>query len=306
MSQKFIIQELGLNYDNLLEKKIDDIIFGLKTGKGIDNLKVFSEPKFTQILNSVDNVWTRLKDEIQVYRRTRDPEQIFKLSDEFFEFSNELVFIANELSEQKLEFLSNLRIFILLIYIILASVFIYQILSFISFKKDKKILIEQAIIDQMSGLANRWSCDLKAEHYLELKSLPNLLCVSIDLNDLKSTNDTLGHSYGDQLIISFSKILNEVLSPFGFIGRSGGDEFVGYFENFTKEKEGELFLALENAINEHNAKDGAILISYSYGSALSSDFPNLNSDQLMQIADENMYKNKKIGKIKNNILQSPL
>ena len=47
-----------------------------------------------------------------------------------------------------------------------------------------------------------------------------------DLNNLKTVNDTMGHSAGDQLIINFAKLLRSVIPEKDFVGRYGGDEFI--------------------------------------------------------------------------------
>lgn len=47
-----------------------------------------------------------------------------------------------------------------------------------------------------------------------------------DLNDLKYTNDTLGHEAGNQMIKQFAHILSSQLPGMAFVGRYGGDEFL--------------------------------------------------------------------------------
>ena len=43
-----------------------------------------------------------------------------------------------------------------------------------------------------------------------------------DLNNLKTVNDTMGHSAGDQLILNFAKLLCSVIPEKDFVGRYGG------------------------------------------------------------------------------------
>jgi len=50
--------------------------------------------------------------------------------------------------------------------------------------------------------------------------------LTFDLNNLKQTNDSLGHEYGDKLIITFANLLAQTFSDYGTVGRTGGDEFV--------------------------------------------------------------------------------
>ena len=50
-----------------------------------------------------------------------------------------------------------------------------------------------------------------------------------DLNNLKTTNDTMGHSAGDRLIMDFARLLRSVIPDKGFVGEYGGDEFMAVF-----------------------------------------------------------------------------
>jgi diguanylate cyclase (GGDEF)-like protein len=48
----------------------------------------------------------------------------------------------------------------------------------------------------------------------------------IDIDDLKSTNDTLGHTAGDELLRAVAASLRRVVPEADVAGRLGGDEFV--------------------------------------------------------------------------------
>lgn len=53
----------------------------------------------------------------------------------------------------------------------------------------------------------------------------NLLLCLIDISGLKDVNDTLGHDYGDRLLIHVSERLKEALRTSDRVGRFGGDKF---------------------------------------------------------------------------------
>jgi len=53
----------------------------------------------------------------------------------------------------------------------------------------------------------------------------NLVLCLIDINGLKDVNDSLGHEYGDELLVNVSERLSEVLRTSDKVGRFGGDKF---------------------------------------------------------------------------------
>lgn len=57
------------------------------------------------------------------------------------------------------------------------------------------------------------------------KNMPIALIMA-DINNLKITNDTIGHQMGDQLIITFANILKSICRSDDVVSRTGGDEFV--------------------------------------------------------------------------------
>lgn len=89
---------------------------------------------------------------------------------------------------------------------------------------EKRMLENLAYEDPLTGLYNRTRCE---EMFAELKeSGEGYALINIDLNGLKRTNDTLGHSKGDELIATFGGILKEAFENVGASFRMGGDEFM--------------------------------------------------------------------------------
>ena len=55
-----------------------------------------------------------------------------------------------------------------------------------------------------------------------------------ELNNLKTANDTMGHSAGDRLIMDFARLLRSVIPDKDFVGRYGGDEFMAVIYHIGK------------------------------------------------------------------------
>ena len=109
----------------------------------------------------------------------------------------------------------------------------------------------------------------------------------IDLNDLKVTNDTLGHEKGDALIIKVVEVIKKTFTKSN-IYRVGGDEFVILSEG----EDYKNIAKLEKEFLEFS-KD----VSAAIGVAIYDSKTDNNVEDTFKRADRKMYENKK--KMKN-------
>ncbi|WP_161880810.1 HD domain-containing phosphohydrolase [Deinococcus alpinitundrae] len=77
--------------------------------------------------------------------------------------------------------------------------------------------------DALTGLLNRAGFERRLA---QLTGQASVALILIDLNDLKSVNDTGGHSAGDQHLVNAARALKAALPPGGLLSRWGGDEFL--------------------------------------------------------------------------------
>ena len=121
--------------------------------------------------------------------------------------------------------------------------------------------------------------------------------VSVDLNGLKQTNDTQGHSAGDELINGASRCLCEVFEKYGKVYRIGGDEFACIVPDFENDDDKRIIDAITQKLAEFNCtKQKPYLITISAGTSVFYPQCDLSiSDALSQV-DERMYEVKKLRK----------
>ncbi len=81
--------------------------------------------------------------------------------------------------------------------------------------------------DALTGLANRrgWDRVLEAEEARARRYGATPGIVVVDLDDIKGTNDTLGHAAGDELLRRAAEVLTSIKRGGDFVARLGGDEF---------------------------------------------------------------------------------
>lgn len=126
--------------------------------------------------------------------------------------------------------------------------------------------------DALTGLYNR--------RYFDRFNREKRTLVYIDLNGLKTVNDTQGHDAGDELIIQFSQLLTKVTQDDEYTFRVGGDEFILLLQ---PERTSLVLETLRTLCSKRN-----ILFSYGF-----SDFTEGNLSTRVKLADERMYQMKK-------------
>jgi diguanylate cyclase (GGDEF)-like protein len=149
-------------------------------------------------------------------------------------------------------------------------------------------LIRIAMTDELTLLGNRRGYDEEIRTYME-EILPyDFVIYSVDVNGLKTVNDTRGHSAGDKLIMSAARCIRETVGEKGKVFRTGGDEFIAIVS--TKEP-AILFKTIKDKASSTEVFPEYTL-SISVGYAAVADFPNLDLKGLVKKADNMMYEDK--------------
>lgn len=168
----------------------------------------------------------------------------------------------------------------------------YQIIT--EFLQNRK-LSRIAYVDANTGLPNRRKCEEMLNEDELLSEDDVVCCFMFDLNNLKIANDTMGHKAGDALIMHFASILKRAAPADMFVGRFGGDEFIGIWHQTNEEKVHTFLEKLELEVSKINNDEptNCITIQFAYGYALSSTQQHCTVKTLMDLADQNMYCNKR-------------
>ena len=144
--------------------------------------------------------------------------------------------------------------------------------------------------DMLTGLGNRHACQELIDKYGKKKLPDDLTVIYLDVNELKQTNDTLGHHVGDELIRGAAECIRTVFSGVGECYRTGGDEFVVIGE-FGDALRRELYNQFERVMDEWQGSQGHKL-RVSYGGASARELPDGDIMQLSKLADSRLYESK--------------
>lgn len=99
-------------------------------------------------------------------------------------------------------------------------------------KKNRDKFYALAYNDKLTNLPNKNAlCELIDSTITTLRKDEQFILVHIDLDNFKTVNDKLGHSYGDELILDASHRLMEALDENDYLSRIGSDEFIILSQN---------------------------------------------------------------------------
>lgn len=156
-------------------------------------------------------------------------------------------------------------------------------------------LKNQALHDALTGLANRRLFGEQVQSALDAGSPSAIL--SVDLDDFKTVNDTMGHAAGDELLVIVGERISSVRRANDVPARLGGDEFGLLLVDY--QSQAAVLAIAERLIKTIRAPiallDGMVSISASIGVAFVGT-PELRAADLLRNADIAMYLAKSEGK----------
>lgn len=151
--------------------------------------------------------------------------------------------------------------------------------------------------DSLTGLYNRVAYTEMIVPRFRRYCADNIACAMVffDADYFKQINDICGHKFGDEVLKTIAKVLEENKPEDGYAYRFGGDEFVVFFPNVTTEKIERFVKAVTNLLASKK-------IQVSHGVIVTDPKSGRSLDEYLVMADKKMYEvksaRKKEGKLK--------
>jgi diguanylate cyclase (GGDEF)-like protein len=177
-------------------------------------------------------------------------------------------------------------------------------------QRAQEKLAFDALHDGMTGLANRAlfldhlaQAIQRAKRHREQSSA----VLFMDLEQFKIVNDTLGHSIGDQVLISIGRRLKQALRSSDTVARFGGDEFAVLVEDVVDERSVQVLAEkLQKVVRVPLELQGRYVhVAASIGivnDVLKYDRP----DDLLRDADLAMYRAKALGTARSEFFRTEM
>jgi diguanylate cyclase (GGDEF)-like protein/PAS domain S-box-containing protein len=171
-------------------------------------------------------------------------------------------------------------------------------------KDNEKIILNEkerydymAHHDPLTGLPNRLSLIETLQIKTDNRENHPFALFFIDLDGFKEINDSYGHRFGDEILILFAKLLQDLFFKDTLIIRTGGDEFVILIESPIDHHSLQIQIShLIQMLNDPFIIDQIeVFITASIGISFYPE-DSSNAEELLQKADAAMYKAKNQGR----------
>ncbi|MDM3870111.1 EAL domain-containing protein [Porticoccus sp. W117] len=159
-------------------------------------------------------------------------------------------------------------------------------------KEQRQVALHRANHDQLTGLSNRHKLIAELEYAKKCcdRSGEELALLFVDLDRFKAVNDTLGHEFGDQLLVAVADRLKSLFRETDHLARIGGDEFVAVLPRTSDKRSASIVSqrVIKALTKPFDVQGHSLTIGASIGIAF---YPSDAQDMkmLMRYADGAMY-----------------
>ncbi len=172
--------------------------------------------------------------------------------------------------------------------------FCYNVRYIIMLMMNKNEMQRLYLTDSLTGLYNRNGFYSNVAKLIETIGRDKLAVISVDMDNLKTINDTYGHSEGDIALKALGRILYKAVEEDYICSRVGGDEFLVVFKDSNpKDKVRSVINKITWGLARYNeGHDGPYDLCASIG-AYWDYFEGKTLDYFLQKADKSMYEEKR-------------
>ncbi|MBF0219054.1 MAG: diguanylate cyclase [Gammaproteobacteria bacterium] len=178
---------------------------------------------------------------------------------------------------------------------------------------NRKIMEQQqelhdlAIHDHLTGLyQRRWFDEIIHKTLATAKRSGQPMALALlDLDHFKNINDTYGHASGDNVLVQVSRTFEQSLRIIDTLFRYGGEEFTLIMPQTTLESAFNICERVRQAIEDLiiTTPQGTLKVTVSIGVVCSDEIPHLTAENIIEEADQRLYRAKAAGR--NRVMALP-
>lgn len=140
-TQRLVKQELNNVPNDALIEKLSAILNNLENGGHENNLVRVDDEVFQVLVGQMQTEWSEVKNGIYAYREGGPAENLYEISEDYFELADQTVSVAEEYTEYTVQ---NAKYFLLLVTLIfLMLVIAYGYFASAQQKREEKLLADE-------------------------------------------------------------------------------------------------------------------------------------------------------------------
>ena len=190
------------------------------------------------------------------------------------------------------------------ILVSIAISIVVLLIAHLTLRGYQRRLENMATKDKLTGAASRQVFDVlfaRAVKVAKRKQYP-LSLILVDIDYFKNLNDNYGHHYGDQVLMTFSRIISSQVRDEDTLCRWGGEEFLLLLENCNLQRATEIAESIREAVAAYRFQHGKHSIRITLSAGVAQQHNDEPMAQLIERCDQALYEAKEGGR--NQIRQS--
>ncbi|MEE4246779.1 MAG: tetratricopeptide repeat-containing diguanylate cyclase [Kangiellaceae bacterium] len=214
---------------------------------------------------------------------------------------NEGIRYARTTWDERKQFEANERQYVLIISLLIGVIVVMiAAIAIMQAVRNKRLFKEHEKLsntDELTGAGNRRYALAEGERLLRSAINANtssVVCI-LDIDHFKQVNDTYGHDVGDKVLKLFFEALKASIRQSDVVGRFGGEEWLLIMKSADKTSIQKTYEAIREKYRKSVKASLGIESSFSMGAIISTE-PTTDIDNLIKLADDNLYKSKNSGR----------
>lgn len=207
-----------------------------------------------------------------------------------FHFTNYMYEVPHKISE--------LYTTITLITTVFPIIYVFMVFSQ-NLEKLHKELRLLANTDALTQILNRRTLFNRGheEFFLAQKYEHSFSLILFDVDFFKKVNDEFGHPVGDQLLVQITELVTKSIRKKDLFSRYGGEEFAILMRNTEGDEGYKAACQIAEKIKNNRFMIEAYELNITISAGVVQFRPEMKSfDEMIQIADNRMYKGKEAGR----------
>ena len=158
----------------------------------------------------------------------------------------------------------------------------------------------RATHDTLTGISNRAAIleVLRREQFRQQRESGSFGIILADIDHFKEVNDVHGHLSGDAVLQEVANVMQASVRPYDVVGRYGGEEFLIVVPHSDASSALVVAERIRKAIASKiiSGTKGKIQVTASFGVAVLCEANRVETQQLLQTADDALYRAKQNGR----------